>query len=165
MAKMEEPLELFQEKLSEMLYVERTLADEVLPKLKQEVTDSELQRGIAEHLEQTRRHHENLERVCEMVGFDGTEKKSPALDGMKKEHDQGIKGIDRQELCDLFDAQAAATTEHYEIASYNGMITMAESMGEPEIASILRENLRQEEEALRRLETATEKLSRELVTA
>ena len=165
MGKVEQPRDLFQEKLAEMVYVERTLAEDVLPELRDEVDSTELRDGFREHLEQTRGHLSNLERVAEMLGLDVSEKKSHALDGMIKEHAQGVKHIERAELRDLFDAGAAATTEHYEISYYESLVSMAETMGEEEAANLLRENLEQEEQTLRKLESASQKLTRQVVGA
>lgn len=165
MGKIEQPRDLFAEKLGEMLYVERTLAEEVLPQLRDEVENTELRNGFDAHLEQTRGHLSNLERVAEMLGLDGKEKKSHALDGMIKEHEQGVKDIERPELRDLFDAGAAATTEHYEISYYESLVTMAETMGEDEAANLLRENLEQEQATLKKLESASQKLTKEVVAA
>lgn len=165
MGKIEQPRDLFAERLAEMRYVERTLAEQVLPKLRDEVESAELRDGFAEHLEQTRGHLANLERAAEMLGIDAGEKKSHALDGMIKEHEQGVKDIERPQLRDLFDAGAAATTEHYEISYYESLVSMAETMGEDEVANLLRENLEQEQATLRKLDSASQKLTKDLVAA
>jgi ferritin-like metal-binding protein YciE len=165
MAKVQEPRDLLEEKLTEMLYVERKLADEILPKLQEEISNAEFQRGITKHLEETRQHAMNVERVLDMLGMEAKEGKCPTLDGMEDEHKKGVKDIDSDmpELIDLFDAGAAAATEHYEIASYNGLIEIVDAMGEGRAASLLRENLEQEQKALREVEQVSQKLTRELV--
>jgi ferritin-like metal-binding protein YciE len=163
MGRVEQPRDLFKEKLGEMLYVERTLAEDVLPELRDEVDSAELRDGFAQHLEETRGHLSNLERVAEMLGLDAEEKTSHALDGMIKEHEEGVKDIERAQLRDLFDAGAAATTEHYEISYYESLVSMAETMGEEEAANLLRENLEQEQQTLKKLESASQKLTKEVV--
>jgi ferritin-like metal-binding protein YciE len=40
-------------------------------------------------------------------------------------------------------------TEHFEIAAYNALITAAEALGEPEVARLCRENLKEEEDMAR----------------
>ena len=54
---------------------------------------------------------------------------------------------------------AGARTEHYEIASYTGLITMARGMGETEAAKLLRANLAQEKEALKKMDTIAKRLA------
>ena len=84
------------------------------------------------------------------------------LDGIKKEHDQFFSDHDAApEIADLFLAGAGARAEHYEIAAYSGLITMARALGEDDAASLLEKNLEQEKAALSKLETAVERISSE----
>ena len=53
---------------------------------------------------------------------------------------------------------SARRVEHYEIASYSGLIAMAESMGNEEIQDLLRQTLEEEEETDRNLEELGEHL-------
>ena len=54
-------------------------------------------------------------------------------------------------MLDSFLTGAGARTEHYEIAAYEGLVTMAEAMGEMEVVELLTENLEQEKTALEKL--------------
>ena len=45
----------------------RAVAEEVLPKVIGEVSDSDSQSGLEKHVEGTRGHVENVERVCEVA--------------------------------------------------------------------------------------------------
>jgi ferritin-like metal-binding protein YciE len=164
-AKLKDAEALFLHQLQEMLYVERTLADEVLPKLKKEVRDERLRDGIQAHVEQTKEQARNVEKAFELLGQPAEQQPSPALDGLEKAHDQLVSDIADTGLRDFFDAEAAAKTEHLEIASYRGLITMAEQMGQTEVRDLLATNCKQEEQTLAQLEDVSEKLSRELVHA
>ena len=62
------------------------------------------------------------------------------------------------DLIDIVDAGAAARTEHYEIAAYTGLIEMARALGETEAVGLLEENLKEEKEALREVESVTKTL-------
>ena len=165
MAKLNDPHALFMHQLREMLYVERTLADQILPEMEQEVRDEKLRKGIHAHVEQTKEQAQNLEKAFDLLGQPAEPQKSPALDGLKKSHDQLASDIGDERLRDLFDAEAAAKTEHLEIAAYRGMIAMADSMGQREVSDLLATNCKQEEQTLRQLEDVTESLSREVVSA
>ena len=82
-----------------------------------------------------------------------------AIDGLVAQHDKVMKNIQSPHLRDVFDAGAAAKTEHLEIAAYESMITTAESLGEHEIVSLLEENLDQEKHTLQELRTTSEQLA------
>src|SRR5919197_1987151 len=155
MATITEPRDLLVNELQSMLYVEQKLADQVLPELSREVDDNQLKHGFDEHLEQTRQHVANLERALELLGEKPKADKSHAIDGLVAQHDKVVKRIESDQLRDVFDAGAAAKTEHLEIAAYENMIETAEAIGEDEIVSLLEENLDEEESALKKVEKAT----------
>ena len=148
MAKISQPRELLAHKLATMLYVERELADKVLPELLEEIDNPQLRHGIETHLAQTRGHVANLEQAFTLLGEEPETERSAAFDGLTKDHDQLIKTLDAQPLEDVVHAGAASKTEHFEIAAYEGMINLAESLGETEVVHLLEENLDQEREAL-----------------
>ena len=56
----------------------------------------------------------------------------------------------------------AAKTEHYEIASYNALIQMAKDLGETEVAALLKENLDQEKEMARKVESLAKVIGKEI---
>jgi ferritin-like metal-binding protein YciE len=159
-----EPRDLFLHELGDILYVERKLADEVLPKLIGEVQDTDFKRGLERHLKETKQHVTNVERVFEQLGEPAEAEECIGFEGLKKEHDELLKESS-PELVDLVDAGAAARTEHYEIAAYEGLITMATALGERDIKPLLEKNLKEEKEALREVEKISRSRSKELVTA
>ena len=165
MPTMEDPRELFLHELGDLLYAENVLI-KALPKLAQEATDDELRQGFESHLEETRQHAENLEQVFESIGEKPKAEQCPGIDGIKTEHDEFIEEEKPSpEVRDLFLTGAGARAEHYEIAAYTGLITMAQSMGETDAVALLQENLKQEKAALEKLEKAATRLSREYATA
>jgi ferritin-like metal-binding protein YciE len=159
-----EPPDLLLHELGDILYVERKLADEVLPKLIGEVQDTDFKRGLERHLKETKQHVTNVERVFEQLGEPAEAEECIGFEGLKKEHDELLKESS-PELVDLVDAGAAARTEHYEIAAYEGLITMATALGERDIRPLLEKNLKEEKEALREVEKISRSRSKELVTA
>jgi ferritin-like metal-binding protein YciE len=64
-------------------------------------------------------------------------------------------------LIDLVDLGAAARTENYEIAAYEGLRRMAKALGEEEAVALLDENLAQEKETLREVEKIATRISNE----
>ncbi len=159
MAKISQPRELLQFKLSTMLHVERELAEKVLPELLEQIGNPQLKQGVESHLAQTRGHVANLEQAFAILGEDPDTEKSAALEGLTKDHDQVAKKIDAPQLEDIIHAGAAAKTEHFEIAAYEGMINLAGSLGETEIVHLLEENLDQEREALEQVKQVSKSIS------
>jgi ferritin-like metal-binding protein YciE len=157
--KMSEPRNLFLHELGDVLYAERTLV-KTLPKLQEEASDEELALGFEEHLDETGQHVKNVELAFEKLGEKPTAEKCPGIEGIKREHDEFLsKESPSQDVLDSFLTGAGARTEHYEIAAYEGLVTMAEAMGETEVVELLTENLEQEKTALEKLKAIGTRLA------
>ena len=164
MPEISNPKDLFLHELGDILYVERKLAEKVLPKLIDEVTDDEFKSGLENHLAQTRKHVSNVERVFEIFDEEPHAEPCMGFEGLKKEHDELLeKSSDA--LIDHIDLGAAARTENYEIAAYEGLRRMAKAFGEDEAVTLLDTNLKEEKEALREVEKIATRLSNESVSA
>jgi ferritin-like metal-binding protein YciE len=163
MAEITNPKELFLHELGDILYVERRLSDEVLPKLIGEVTDDEFRSGLESHLEETRQHVTNVEQVFDIFGEEPHEEECIGFEGLKKEHDELLEKASSS-LVDSIDLGAAARTENYEIAAYEGLRRMANALGEDRAVDLLDKNLTQEKEALREVEKIATRVSNESVS-
>jgi len=161
MSELNTPRDLFLHELGDILYVERKLAEEVLPKLINEVQSPQFRKGLEKHLDQTRGHIANVEQVFDELGERAHEEECVGFEGLKKEHDKLVEEAS-SDLIDLVDAGAAARTEHYEIAAYSGMIEMARALGEPNAVTLLDENLKEEKETLREVESITKTMRDEM---
>ena len=73
----------------------------------------------------------NVETVFEILGETPHEEECIAFEGLKKEHEEMVKES-ASSLIDLVDLGAAARTENYEIAAYEGLRRMAKALGESE---------------------------------
>jgi ferritin-like metal-binding protein YciE len=158
------PRELFLHELGDILYVERALANEVLPKLISEVQDTEFKEALEQHLEQTRGHMANLKQVFEELGEAPHAEQCIGFEGLKAEHDKLVEESS-PELIDSVDLGAAARTENYEIAAYEGLRRMAKAMGEDRAVDLLDTNLKEEKEALRLVEKISTRVSNESAKA
>src|SRR5215211_1005842 len=156
------PRDLFLHKLGDVLYVEEKLEQEVLPQLLQEARDDQLRKGLQKHLEQTRSHVENVESAFEKLGEEPTSEECIAFEGLKKEHEQ-LVGETSPELVDHVVLLSAAATEHYEISSYENLITMARALGERDAIDLFEKNLKDDKETARQLESLAKTLSKETV--
>ena len=160
---MSDPRELFLHELGDVLYAEQTLV-KALPKLQEEASDDELARASASI---SRRHvstSKNVEQAFEELGEPAKAEKCPGIEGIKKEHDDFVANESPSpEVLNAFLTGAGARTEHYEIAAYEGLVTMAEAMGEDEVA-LLNENLEQEKKRPSKMQTIGKRLAKQGAT-
>jgi ferritin-like metal-binding protein YciE len=155
------PEQLFEHELQDMYYAEQTLT-KVLPKLADEATDRELSRAFTTHLGETRKQVTNLERVFEQLGKSPQAHPCAGIEGIKKEHDDFMKENEPSpHLLDAFLTGAASRAEHYEIAAYTGLVSQARALKQSEAVELLQENLRQEKEALKKVESISRRLVKE----
>jgi ferritin-like metal-binding protein YciE len=146
-------MEEFTKRLHQMLWVEQTLADELLPLVYERVDAVGLKYGVERHQRETKQHVMTVRTCLNLVGErqDGIE--SPALLGLRAE-----LGEDDLELADFL-----AKTEHLEIAAYTWLRSTANALGEEDVAMRLTEVLEQEQYALELVEKETAKLLAENV--
>jgi ferritin-like metal-binding protein YciE len=142
--------ELLLKQLGKLLVVEETLARAVLPKLEQETQDEQLKQAFGEHLEQTRQHVQQVQAAFAELGAEPAGQDAAGLEGLKRER-EAMVGELAPAFHDGFNASAAMGAEHYEIASYEAAIRMADALGEQDVAQLLRATLEQEVQALEKL--------------
>jgi ferritin-like metal-binding protein YciE len=152
------PEQLFVHELQDMYYAEKALT-RTLPQLAQEATDGELTRAFTSHLKQTETHVTNLEKVFKEIGKVAQPHHCPGIEGIKKEHDDFMRENQPTPVIrDAFLTGAAARTEHYEIAAYTGLVNQARALGEREAVDLLQQNLRDEKDALKKVESISKRL-------
>jgi ferritin-like metal-binding protein YciE len=164
MSKITSPRELFVHELGDILFVERQLADEALPKLISEVQDQEFKSALEHHLSQTRSHVRNVERVFELLDEEPSAEECLGFEGLKAEHEKLVEETSA-ELIDAVDLGAAARTENYEIAAYEGLRRLAKALGEDRAVDLLDRNLKEEKEALKVVEKIATRVSKESAAA
>lgn len=158
MAAVSTPKQLFKHALKDMYYAEKALVT-TLPKLAQEASDAELSRTFTAHRKQTEKHVANLEKVFERIGERPEAHPCPGIEGIKKEHDDFMReNQPSAPMRDAFLTGSAARAEHYEIAAYTDLVNQARALGEREAVELLQQNLRQEKEALRKVETISKRI-------
>ena len=149
---------LFVHELQDVYYAEKVVL-KALPELAREATDRDLAKAFKTHLEETRGHVQNIEQVFRKLRKPMQTQTCPGIDGIKEEHDRFMSRQQPTEVIrDIFLTGAAARTEHYEIAAYTGLVGTAKALGERECAALLEENLREEKETLKKIETISKRL-------
>jgi ferritin-like metal-binding protein YciE len=159
------PRELLAACLRQMLWIERELAEEVLPRLSEQAHAPDLRVGFDRHLLETEAHVETVRDVLDDLRVSAEPEESPSFRGLVAEHEQLVDRVaeDDHVLTDLAHAVAALATEHLELATYESLVSLAESLGEEEVGIRLREVMEQEEIALEQVERALAKLLAEKV--
>lgn len=144
-AGMDEMLEkLFVDQLKDIYYAEKLLT-KALPKMAKAATTEELKNAIMEHQAETETHVERLEQVFEIMGKRPQAKKCEAMDGLKKEAETVLEETEAGSLTrDVGIIISAQKVEHYEIASYGCLTTLARTFGMDEVADLLHQTLEEE---------------------
>jgi len=138
--------QLFLDQLKDIYWAEKALV-KALGKMQKAATSEELADAIATHQEQTREHVSRLEQVFESVGQTAKAKKCPAMEGLIAEGQEVID--DTEEDSAVRDAGiiiCSQKIEHYEIASYGSLRTLAGKMGHEDAARLLDQTLSEEKE-------------------
>jgi ferritin-like metal-binding protein YciE len=159
MAAINDGRKLFVHKLGEALNMERTVLT-MLKSNEQAATDPEVKRLFGHHRDETEGQIRNLEQVFSSIGEKAAGHTCYGMEGMKKEGQDVIEKV-APELLDGALAEGATHVEHYEIATYNGLITHAETMGQQDVVALLQENLEQEQAALAKVESAAQRLAQQ----
>jgi len=139
--------ELFTDELRDIYWAEKHLV-KALPKMEKASSSEELAVAFSDHLAVTQEHVSRLEQVFELMGEKPRGKKCDAMEGLVKEAESIIE--ETEEGTSTRDAAliiAAQKVEHYEIATYGGLATLAKTMGKNEIKELLGQTLEEEKEA------------------
>jgi ferritin-like metal-binding protein YciE len=152
--------ELFEENLKDIYSAEKQLV-EALPVMAKAAYSEDLQDAINEHLQQTNRQVERLEKIFERLDIKKEEKKCKAMEGLIKEGNDIIDEFDRSPVRDSALIIGAQKIEHYEIAAYGSLCELAEVLRYPKIAEILYRTLEEEEDADEKLTCIAENVNDE----
>ena len=139
--------ELFIDELKDIYWAEKHLT-KALPKMAKAATSEELRTAIEDHLAETENHVTRLEDVFESIGEKAVAKKCEAMEGLIKEGETIVTDTEKGSLTrDVGIISAAQKIEHYEIASYGTLKTLAAVLGHNEAAEILDATLQEEKNA------------------
>ncbi len=137
---------LFVDELKDIYWAEKNLV-KALGKMQKAATSEELIDAISHHQEQTKEHVARLEQVFEIIGQAPKAKKCEAMEGLIAEGQEVVD--DTEEDTAVRDAGiiiCSQKIEHYEIAAYGSLRTLANRMGHDEVAQLLEQTLNEEKE-------------------
>jgi len=140
------PLEqFFVKQLKDVYYVEQQLVS-ALEEMKQAATTEELEDAFEAHRKETQRHITRLEKVFKAIGYPAEAKQCEAIDGLISEAREIINETAEDSMTrDAALIIAAQKVEHYEIASYGGLLQLALTMDLGRAADLLQKTLWEEE--------------------
>jgi len=137
--------DLFIEELKDIYSAEKQ-AVQAYPRLAKRVESDELKQALQTHLEQTKEQVNRLERIFELLDQRGGRKTCEGMKGLLQEAAQHVEEIEPGPVLDAALIGALQRVEHYEIAAYGTVATLAESMGQEEVKELLGETLQEEKD-------------------
>lgn len=135
---------LFTDELKDIYWAEKHLA-KALPKMAKGATSEELRSSIEQHLTETENQISRLEQVFELLGVKAAGKKCEAMEGLVEEGKSMLEETEDGSMTrDAAIISSAQKIEHYEIASYGTLKTLANTLGMSEAANLLEQTLNEE---------------------
>jgi ferritin-like metal-binding protein YciE len=138
--------DLFVEQLQD-LYSAETQLVQALPKMASAASHEELRDAFEQHLEETRGHVNRLREVFEQIGVTPGGEKCEGMAGLIKEGQEVLAMQGDPSVIDAALIAAAQRVEHYEIAGYGTVRTLADHLDLGDAKSLLDETLDEEAKA------------------
>jgi len=146
---------LLKDELADLYDAEQQMV-KALPKMIDASSASELQQALKQHLSVTQKQVTRLEQVFEALGEKAHRKPCKGMAGIVSEGQEMLDEDLEESTLDAAIISAAQKVEHYEIASYGTVRTLAQTLGNNEVAELLEETLEEEKEADRLLTAIAE---------
>ena len=157
---METAHELFIHELGDMLDAERRLV-EALSQQAEESNRDDVKKAFETHQQQTEKQVERLEEAFEILEQEPEKAECAGMKGLVEEHDNFKEEDPSPDILDVFNVGAAQKVEKYEITAYESLIELAEDMGHTKVAKLLNQNLREEQQTLKKMEALSKKVKPE----
>ncbi len=138
---------------------------EALQQMNQQASDGELQGMLQAHIDDTQQQIQNLEQVFDQMGQQPQRQTSQAAQGLVTDGQTSLQEAESGAIADTLIAGAQAKVEHFEIASYQGLVTGAQQMGQQEVVNLLNENLQQEQNTAQMIEQSAPQLVQKAMQA
>lgn len=118
-----------------------------LAKLARAASDEKLSAAFNAHLEETQGQIARIDQIIEQEPKIKIKcMKCVAMEGLIEEANEVIESTEKNEVRDAALIAAAQKVEHYEIASYGTLATLAEQLGYPAAVKLLAQTLEEEKE-------------------
>ncbi|MGY5956804.1 ferritin-like domain-containing protein [Kosakonia sp. BK9b] len=136
--------DLFIHSLSDIYSAEKQLT-RALTKMAREASSNELADAFRKHYEETQGQIERIDQIMEAEsGLKLKRTKCHAMEGLIEEANELIEATEKGTVRDAGLIEAAQKVEHYEIASYGTLCTLASQLGLKKAQQLLAETLKEE---------------------
>jgi ferritin-like metal-binding protein YciE len=136
--------DVFAEQLNDLRSAEQQLV-EALPKMAGAASTDELRKAFEEHLAQTRGHLERIDDVLASTGVATTGEECKGMKGLIAEGSEIVEAQGDPIARDAALIAAAQRVEHYEIAAYGTVVTLAGQLDHDDAKDTLGQTLDEEE--------------------
>lgn len=133
------------------LYSAETQLMSALPKMASAAHSKDLRKAFEDHLEETRGQKQRLEKVFAGLGESPQGETCEAMQGLIKEGEKIIQAPADPAVKDAALIAAAQRVEHYEIAGYGTVRTLAGELDQGDAKKLLQETLDEEGDANKKL--------------
>jgi ferritin-like metal-binding protein YciE len=157
---METAHEFFIHELRDMYDAEQQLV-EALGEQAGEADRPDLRRAFQSHQAQTKKQVQRLEQVFESIDEQPQASECAGMRGIIEEHEKFKDEDPSEDLLDIFNVGAASKVEKYEITAYESLIRLAQLMKHRKAVQLLNQNLKEEQQTLRKMESFSKKLKPE----
>ena len=152
----------FYNELRDVLSAERQLV-KALPQMAKNSSNEELKKAFESHLAETQKHVDRVEKSFDDTGKAAREKTCEAMKGLIKEGEDVLKEEAEPAVKDALIIAAAQKVEHYEIATYGTLCTWAEMLGYGQALKHLKQNIKEEEAADKKLTKLASRINKDAV--
>ena len=135
--------DLFVQQIDDLLDAETRLI-EGLPKMAEAAHSPELKAAFEQHAEETVQHRQRLVNVCRTLGRDPQRETCAAMKGLITEAQDMISATGDPAVKDAALIAAAQRVEHYEMAGYGTVRSLAARLGLGEVVNTLQMTLDEE---------------------
>jgi ferritin-like metal-binding protein YciE len=149
--------ELFLHELSDTLDAEHRVLETLSGQIG-ESSNSTLKSAFHAHHKQTEGQIERLNQCFELLDEEPQETECAGIKGLSEEHESMIEEDPSPGILDVFNVAAAIKVERYEISSYESLIRLAELLKQAKIVRLLKQNLKEEEQTLKKMTTFASKV-------
>lgn len=137
--------DLYIEQLQDLYDAENQITD-ALPKMARHTNSPRLREGFEEHLQQTKEQVQRLEQIFKGLSVDPGSEKCEAMRGIIKEGEEMMNKDASQEVLEAGMIASAQRVEHYEIAAYGTVRTLAKQLGRNDDVKLIEQTLSEEKE-------------------
>ena len=143
MAEMESLMDLLEDELKDLYSAENQLT-KALPRMAKKASSSTLKDAFTKHLKETEGHVKRLDKIGKQLDMKLTGKVCQAMKGLIEEGKEVISEKGEPSIMDAALIGAAQRVEHYEIAGYGVVRSIAQKLEMDDVVQLLQQTLDEE---------------------